>query len=113
GLSGTYVLVPGSDEERATFPPPYTERDWQPIRFIDAQSPPTLLLHGSNDKEVLPQEATELRDAMLHQHLRVELHIYQHRGHGDTIASFAPLARWRSPALEDTVAFIEKVTRDR
>jgi len=111
GLSGTYVLMPESHEERATFPPPYTQKDWQPVRFVDAQAPPTLLLHGSDDKEVLPQEAIALRDEMLHQHLRVELHIYQHRGHGDTVASFAPVARWRSPALKDTVAFIEDVTR--
>jgi acetyl esterase/lipase len=109
GLSGTYVLVPGSDEERATFPPPYTEKDWQPIRFVDAQSPPTLLLHGSDDKEVLPEEAVELRDEMLRQHLRVELHIYEHRGHGDTVASFAPVARWRTPAVKDVVEFVNEL----
>jgi acetyl esterase/lipase len=110
GLSGTYVLVPETDTERATFPPPYTEADWQPIRFVDTHSPPTLLLHGSDDKEVLPQEAIELRDAMLRAHLRVELHLYPHRGHGDTVASFAPVARWRTPALEDTIEFIDSVT---
>jgi acetyl esterase/lipase len=111
GLSGTYGLVPETDEEKATFPPPYTAADWQPIRFIDAHSPPTLLLHGTDDKEVLPEEAVQLRDAMLALHLRVELHLYPHHGHGDTVAPFAPVARWRSPALRDTLAFIESVTR--
>lgn len=111
GLSGTYVLVPETATERATFPLPYTEADWQPIRFVDAHSPPTLLLHGTDDKEVLPQEAVELSDAMLALHLRVELHLYSHRGHGDTVAPFAPVARWRSPALTDTLAFIASVTR--
>jgi acetyl esterase/lipase len=110
GLSGTYVLVPDSDEERATFPPPYTEKDWQPIRFVDSQAPPTLLLHGSDDKEVLPREALALRDEMQRRHLRVELHIYNGRGHGDTVASFAPLARWRTPAVQDVVTFVEEVT---
>jgi acetyl esterase/lipase len=110
GLSGTYVLVPGSPQERGTFPPPYTEKDWQPLRFVDAQSPPTLLLHGSNDKEVLPEEAVELRDEMLRQHLRVELHIYEHRGHGDTVASFAPVLRWRTPAVKQVVEFVNEVT---
>ena len=110
GLSGTYVLVPETDTERATFPPPYTEADWQPIRFVDAHSPPTLLLHGADDKEVLPQEAIELRDAMLRDHLRIELDLYPHRGHGDTVASFAPVARWRTPALQDTLTFINSVT---
>jgi acetyl esterase/lipase len=109
GLSGTYELVPESDEERATFPSPYTVRDWQPIRFVDDRSPPTLLLHGQNDKEVLPQEAIDLRDVMLRDHLRVELHLYPHRGHGDTVSSFAPVARWRTPAVEETLAFIHTV----
>ena len=110
GLSGTYVLVPETPTERATFPPPYTEADWQPIRFVDAHSPPTLLLHGADDKEVLPQEAIELRDAMLRDHLQVELDLYPHRGHGDTVASFAPVTRWRTPALQDTLTFINSVT---
>lgn len=111
GLSGTYVLVPETPVEHATFPPPYTEADWQPIRFVDARSPPTLLVHGTDDKEVFPQEAIQLRDEMLRQHLRVELHLYPHRGHGDTVASFAPIARWRTPALRDTIDFINSVTR--
>ena len=110
GLSGTYVLVPDTDTLRATFPPPYTEKDWQPIRFVDAQAPPTLLLHGLDDKEVLPEEAIELRDALVRSHVRVELHLYPHRGHPDTVASFAPLTRWRTPAVEDTVKFIDSVT---
>ena len=111
GLSGTYVLVPETPTEHATFPPPYTEADWQPIRFVDAHAPPTLLLHGTDDQEVLPQEALDLRDLMLREHLRVELHLYPHRGHGDTVAPFAPIARWRSPAVRDTVDFINSVTR--
>jgi acetyl esterase/lipase len=110
GLSGTYVLVPETDTEKATFPPPYTEADWQPIRFVDARSPPTLLLHGTDDREVLPQEAIELRAKMLQEHLQVELHLYPHRGHGDTVASFAPVARWRTPAVKDTITFIKRVT---
>ena len=110
GLSGTYVLVPDTDTLRATFPPPYTEKDWQPIRFVDAQAPPTLLLHGLDDKEVLPQEAIDLRDALVRNHVRVELHLYPHRGHPDTVDPFAPLTRWRTDAVKDTVKFIDSVT---
>src|ERR1700722_19610034 len=110
GLSGTYVLVPETDTEKPTLPPPYTGAAWQPIRFVEAHSPPTLLLHGTDDKEVLPQEAIELRDKMLQEHLQVELHLYPHRGHGYTVASFAPVARWRTPAVKDTITFIKSVT---
>jgi acetyl esterase/lipase len=112
GLSGTYVLVPDTDTLRATFPPPYTVNDWQPIRFVDENAPPTLLLHGLDDKEVLPEEAVELKDALLKNHVRVELHLYAHRGHGDTVAPFSIIARWRTHAVQDTTAFIESVTGD-
>lgn len=109
GLSGTYVLVPGHGVARAAFPPPYTAKDWQPIRYVDSAAPPTLLLHGLADKEVSPQQAIKLRNALEKVHVPVQLHLYAHRGHLDTIASFAPLTRWRTPALEDSVAFIRSV----
>jgi acetyl esterase/lipase len=106
GLSGTYVLVPDTAELRATFPAPYREADWQPIRFVDAAAPPVLLLHGLADQEVSPREAEELRDALTRAHMPVELHLYPHRGHAATVASFAWIARWRTPALTQTVDFI-------
>lgn len=111
GLSGPYVLVADTKELRATFPAPFTEANWQPINFVDAESPPTLLLHGRDDKEVEPKQAVELRDALVAHHVRVEMQLYPHARHGDTVAPFALLARRRSPAFEDTVAFIARVTR--
>jgi acetyl esterase/lipase len=110
GLSGAYVTVPDTDELRATFPAPYTEADWQPVRFVDPQAPPTLLLHGLADTEVLPREAEELRDALVRNHVRVQLILYPHRGHAATVAPFAPIARWFTPAVHDTVTFIESLS---
>jgi acetyl esterase/lipase len=111
GLSGTYVLEPDPGEEQAAFPPPYTENDWQPIRFVDSAAPPTLLLHGADDRVVLPEEAIQLHDALARNHVRVELHIYPHRGHGATVASLAPLTEWRTPAVRQIASFIESVTQ--
>jgi len=111
GLSGPYVLVPDTAVLRATFPAPYTNANWQPIHFVDAHSPPTLLLHELDDREVDPKQAVELHDALAANHVRVEMRLYAHGRHGDTLAPFALLARRRSPALEDSVAFIESVTR--
>jgi acetyl esterase/lipase len=110
GLSGTYVLVPDTDLMRAAFPPPYSIKDWQPIQYVDSSAPSTLLLHGLADKEVSPQQAIELRNALERAHVPVQMHLYAHRGHGDTIASFAPVARWRTPSLNDSVKFIRSVT---
>lgn len=112
GLSGTYAFVPDSDVLRAAFPPTFTAADWQPIRFVDSHAPPTLLLHGLADKEVLPQEAIELHDALLGAHVRAQMHLFAHRGHGDTIAPFALLARWRTPVVDEVAAFVRSATAD-
>jgi acetyl esterase/lipase len=111
GLSGPYALVPDTAELHATFAAPYTDADWQPIRFVDAHSPPTLLLHGLADNEVYPKHTIALNDALLRNHVRVEMKLYPHGRHADTVAPFALLARRRSPAYEDSFAFIESVTR--
>jgi acetyl esterase/lipase len=110
GLSGTYTFVPDSDVLRAAFPPPFTEQDWQPIRFVDANAPPTLILHGLADKEVLPQEAIDLHDALEREHVRVEMHLYPHRRHAATIAPFARVLRRRTPIVEEVKKFIRSVS---
>ncbi len=110
GLSGTYVFTPDSDALRAAFPPPYTAKDWQPIRFVDCKAPPTLLLHGLRDREVLPQEAIELRDALMKVHVPVTLDLFPHRGHADTVSSFAVVTRRRTPALAKAAQFVRAVS---
>lgn len=112
GLSGPYVLVPDSDALRAAFAPPFGEKDWQPIRFVDSHSPPTLLLHGLADKEVLPRETIELHDALLQKNVRVEMHLFPHRGHADTVAPFALLLRWRTPVVQEVAAFVRSVAAE-
>jgi len=112
GLSGTYVFVPDTDELRAAFPPPYTVSDWQPIRFVDSRAPATLLLHGLSDTEVLPREAIELDDALVRVHVPVQMHLFAHRGHADTVAPFALVARWRTPVVRDAAAFIRSVSAE-
>lgn len=111
GLSGPYALVPDTDELHSIFAAPYTDADWQPISFVDARSPPTLLLHGLNDKEVYPKHTIELHAALVRSHVRTQMKLYPHGRHADTVAPFALLARRQSPAYEDSVAFIESVTR--
>ena len=110
GLSGPYALVPDSDALRSAFATPFSEKDWQPIRFVDAQAPPTLLLHGLADKEVVPQETIELHDALLQKNVRVEMHLFPHRGHADTLAPFALILRWRTPVVDEVATFVRSVS---
>lgn len=109
GLSGPYALDPDTDELRTIFSAPYTLADWQPVRHVTADAPPALLLHGEDDRRVHARQALELRDALASHGVPVDLELYPARGHGDTIASFARLARDRTPALEQTVAFIARL----
>jgi acetyl esterase/lipase len=112
GLSGPYALVPDSDALRSAFAPPFSEKDWQPIRFVDSHAPPTLLLHGLSDKEVLPQETIALHDALVQNDVRVEMHLFPHRGHADTVAPFALLLRWRTPVVDEVAAFVRSVAAE-
>lgn len=111
GLSGPYALLPDTPELRATFPPPYAPKDWQPIAFVTSAAPATLLLHGAQDTDVLPDQAIRLRDALARLRVPVELQLYPHRGHASTVASFSLAARWQTPALQQTVAFIGHIAQ--
>jgi acetyl esterase/lipase len=109
GLSGPYALVPDTDTLHAIFGAPYTPNDWQPVHFANRTSPPTLLLHGADDKVVYSAHTEKLRDALRSQGVEVETHLYPGRGHADTIASFSVVARYRTPALAQTLAFLGRI----
>ena len=111
GLSGPYVLTPNSDVLKQIFAAPNTIADWQPIQFVSAASPATLLLHGSADERVVPGHAERLIAALRALGVPAELKIYAGAKHADTVASISLAARGRTPALRDMVEFIQRVTQ--
>ena len=110
GLSGPYALAPDTDTLHAIFGAPYTPSDWQPVHFADRTAPPALLLHGADDELVYSAHTEKLRDALLSQGAEVETHLYPGRGHADTIASFTLVARYRTPALKQSLAFLARIS---
>jgi acetyl esterase/lipase len=108
GLSGPYALVPDTDRLHAIFGMPYMPDNWQPVHFADSSAPPALLLHGADDNLVESAHTEKLRDALLAHGAEVETHIYPGRGHVDTIASFTVAARYRTPALKQSLAFLDR-----
>ena len=98
GLSGPYVLTPNSDVLKQIFAAPNTIADWQPIQFVSAASPATLLLHGSADERVVPGHAERLIAALRALGVPAELKIYVGAKHADTVASISLAARGRTPA---------------
>ena len=111
GLSGPYALAPDTKVLNTIFASPYTEADWQPVRFVTSQSPPTLLVHGTADDVVSIKHAEKLRDVLQANHVRVETQFYPGKRHADTVAGMSVPARRRTPVLDQSVSFIESVTR--
>jgi acetyl esterase/lipase len=110
GISGPYALDPKSISYRflkVLFQPPYTGADWQITALAREHSPPTLLLHGSED--IFPAAVINL-DANLRGYGNyVECHVYQRVGHVGTVAAFSLPFRWEASSLEDTRRFIANV----
>jgi acetyl esterase/lipase len=109
GLSGLYAPVPDTDLFRRIIPPPYRSDDWQPLWHVDSEAPPSLLLHGLEDRLVNPLETVRLRNALVRHGVEVEMGLYPGRSHADTVAAFSPLARRRLPALNNAARFIERL----
>ena len=110
GLSGPYALEPDTKVLNTIFANPYTPADWQPVRFVTPQAPPTLLVHGTADDVVSIKHAEKLRDVLQANHVRVETQFYPGKGHADTVAGLSIPARGRTPVLDQSVSFIESVT---
>ena len=109
GLSGPYALEPDTKVLNTIFASPYTVADWQPVRFVTAQAPPTLLVHGTADDVVSIKHAEKLRDVLQANHVRVETQFYPGKSHADTVAGMSVPARGRTPVLDQSVRFIESV----
>ncbi|MGH3803989.1 MAG: alpha/beta hydrolase, partial [Pseudonocardiaceae bacterium] len=109
GLSGPYALEPDTKVLNTIFASPYTAADWQPVRFVTPQAPPTLLVHGTADDVVSIEHAEKLRDVLQANRVRVETQFYPGKGHADTVAGISIPARGRTPVLDQSVRFIESV----
>jgi acetyl esterase/lipase len=109
GLSGPYALAPDTKVLNTIFASPYTEADWQPVRFVTPRAPPTLLVHGTADAVVSIKQAERLRDVLQANKVPVETHFYTGKSHADTVAGFSLPARGRTPVLDQSVSFIESV----
>lgn len=110
GLSGPYALAPNTRRLNTIFGSPYTPADWQPVRFVTHEAPPTFLAHGLDDWIVSPRQSEQFRDALRRNDVRVETKLYPGKGHAATVAAFSIPARYQAPVLEDASEFIASVT---
>lgn len=108
GLSGPYDFLPiKSGYLLDVFP--ITNRDAsQPINFASADTPPSLLIHGTKDDIVYPANSENLSKRLMQLGVDVTLKLYKGTGHAEVVAALAPPLEFRLETLEDTLEFLAR-----
>lgn len=107
GLAGPYDFLPLTDP--ALIEVFGSEDQWpasQPVRFVDGDEPPFLIVQGDRDRVVRPRNAVSLARALEHAGVAVTFKRYPHAGHFRVLAAlrFVSLA----PTLADVLAFVRE-----
>ena len=61
---------------------------------ITAETPPTFLIHASDDDVVVPANSVRFYENLLKHNVQAELHIYQHGGHGFGLNNITTKDEW-------------------
>ncbi|HWW21693.1 MAG TPA: alpha/beta hydrolase [Steroidobacteraceae bacterium] len=110
GLSGPYDLKPNTPVLNTIFSAPYSPRDWKVLPYVNADSPPALLIHGGADTLVWPSNTLGMAAALRAHGVPVETRIYPGRSHADTVAALSVPARARGPVLKDVAEFMKQLS---
>jgi len=109
GLSGPYDFLPIKSGYLLDVFPAETRERSQPVNFVSALAPPTLLIHGTDDSTVRIANSRELARRLRDHGVMVELKVYDGVGHARVVAAIAPPLGFLADTLPDSVAFIRKV----
>jgi acetyl esterase/lipase len=104
GLAGPYDFIPKPEAHGVFGPHPGNEIE--PIAFVDGHQPPMLLITGSKDTTVEPENAIHLADTIRTRGGEVQLITYRNANHVDTVLSLAAPFRWMYPVLDDVTKFL-------
>ena len=110
GLAGPYDFLPLDPGYMEEVFPEETRELSQPIEFVSAQAPPTLLVHGTGDRRVLPAHSRRLADSLAAHDVPVTLKMYDNSGHVRVVAAMAPPLRFIDATLADCIAFIDEIS---
>ena len=107
GLAGPYDFLPLQSEiSRAVFGFPDTPAATQPINFVTAAAPPTLLASGANDQTVDPRNSARLAAQLRRNGVPVREIVYPRLGHSTLIGALAVPLRAIARVLDDVARFI-------
>ena len=85
--------------------------DTQPIQYAHPETPPALLIAGSNDMVVGAGNAVRLGRALTAAGANAEAYIYPDLTHVGTVLALAPPFRHRAPILPKMLHFIRHYSR--
>ncbi len=103
GLAGPYDFLPLTDERyKRIFPPSLRGRS-QPIDFADGGGPPTLLIHGTADRTVDPENSASMAQAIGRSGGVVALRMFGGVDHIGPISSFVTALPVGDRAIRETV----------
>ena len=111
GLSGPYDFLPLSEGYLLDVFPEDFRDDSQPVNYVTAASPPTLLIHGVNDDIVYPANSESLAKTLGEHGVDVTLKLYDGAGHASVVVALAPPLDFTRQTLKDVSEFLEAQTR--
>lgn len=110
GLAGPYDFLPfspGNARLRRAMGPEAGWPDTQPIRFVDGDEPPMLLLHGGKDTTVDPANSAQLAARIREKGGLAEVRLYPGLDHITLVGALARAGRFLEPrVLPDIVDFL-------
>ena len=69
--------------------------------WVNHETPPTILIHASDDKVVVPENSLTYYKALIDHGVNAELHVWQNGGHGFAISEASGSVRnWLSVIKE-------------
>lgn len=107
GLSGPYDFLPIESGYLLDVFPEKTRTQSQPVNFVSADAPPTLLVHGSDDDVVSVSNSRNLAAQLSHHGVDVDLRVYDGAGHATVAAALAPALAFIGDTLEDSRSFLD------
>ncbi|MBV5263856.1 alpha/beta hydrolase [Pinisolibacter aquiterrae] len=110
GLAGPYAFDPTTwDTTAAIFASVAGRADRaRPAHLVRRKGPPTLLLHGADDRTVGLFNTKEFAEALTARGTSVHTVVYPDIGHVGLVSALAKPLRWRADVLDDVVAFVER-----
>ncbi|MGI9201916.1 MAG: NAD(P)H-binding protein [Woeseiaceae bacterium] len=106
GLSGPYDFLPLTEGYLLDVFPEETREASQPVNYVTAEAPPTLLIHGTDDDIVYAANSESLAATLAENGVDVTLKLYEGAGHGAIVVALAPPLDFVERTLEDTRDFL-------